>query len=98
MLMGRPPAFASLRSLAPGRLRLLGRPRHEVGMIAAVNEDHTPQLVAFQRRPAPARAFVHFGHALPGPLHGGLAIALHLQGVDVAADQAELEVAHAAWL
>src|SRR4051812_15533697 len=67
-------SFAMCRSLPPRRL-LLSRPgRHELRVITAVEEDHAVQFLAFHHGPASALRRVHLVVAVPGPLHGWLAI------------------------
>src|SRR5262249_15044751 len=72
------------------RLRPL---RHEVRLVALVEEDHAMQVVVLQLGPAPARAGVHLVHAFPGPLGGRLPAPLGDAVVDVAAGQAEPQLA-----
>src|SRR5207247_924295 len=48
--------------------------RHELGVVAAVKEDHPVQLIAFQNGPAPTLRRVHLVVTVPGPFHGRFAV------------------------
>jgi hypothetical protein len=65
----------------------------QAGLVALVEEDHAVQFVALKNGPSTAHAGVHLVHALPGPLGGGLPAPFGDAVVDVAAGQAEPELA-----
>ena len=70
-------------------------PRHELGVVAAVEEDHAVQFVASDHGPAPALRRVHLVVAVPGPLDGWLAVPYGRLAVHVPVDEAEVELAAA---
>src|SRR5262249_49049135 len=87
------PSWAMCRSLPLGCLFLLRPRRHELGVVAAaVEEDHAVQFVPLHHGPAPALRRVHLVVAVPGPLHGGLAVPGRQAAVHVPVAVAEVEL------
>ena len=80
--------FMSSASLDVGLLL-----RHELAVIAAVEEDHAVQFVPLYHGPASALSRVHFVVAIPGPFDGWLAVPCRQAAIHLAVDVAEVELA-----
>src|SRR5262249_43455546 len=66
---------------------------HELRVIAEVDEEHPVELLALEHGPAPTEHLIH--HllvALPGPFDAGLPIPHAFAVVDLASNEAELEL------
>jgi hypothetical protein len=71
----------------------LGTLRHELRLVAKVNEDHAVQLIALQHSPTPSGSWVQFVVAFPGPLDAWLAGSCRCSQIHVTPDVAKLEMA-----